>query len=242
MNLSPKEVIRIQQTLEMIPSDVASILEVGCGDGRITNSICHRYEVVGIDLDKEKIKAFHGPKIIADVAQIPFKDSQFDLVLAAEILEHLPEEIFTPALSEIYRVSKKYVLITVPFEEVLSAQWLKCSKCGHIFHAWGHLRRFDLRMLKNLFEHTHLIQKRLFTPKEAKIPSLLYVIAKKNGNVWESNSTNPVKCPKCGAKPLNNKGNILGWILIRLIWRFGKVCPLKKPIWIGCLYQRMDID
>jgi len=69
---------------------------------------------------------------------------------------------------------KKYVLITVPFEEVLSAQWLKCSKCGHIFHAWGHLRRLDLRMLKNLFEHTHLIQKRLFTPKEAKIPSLLY--------------------------------------------------------------------
>jgi len=35
-------------------------------------------------------------------------------------------------------------------------------------------------MLKNLFEHTHLIQKRLFTPKEAKIPSLLYVIAKKS--------------------------------------------------------------
>ena len=92
MNLSPKEVIRIQQTLEMIPSDVASILEVGCGDGRITNSISHRYEVVGIDLDKEKIKAFHGPKIIADVAQIPFKDSQFDLVLAAEILEYLPNE------------------------------------------------------------------------------------------------------------------------------------------------------
>ena len=238
MNLSPKEVIRIQQTLEMIPSDVASILEVGCGDGRVTNSICHKYKLTGIDIDKERIKSFQGTNIIANISQLPFKDSKFDLVLAAEILEHLPEKIFVAALNEIYRVSKKYVLITVPFEEVLSAQWLKCSKCGHIFHAWGHLRRFDLRMLKNLFEHTHLIQKRLFTPKEAKIPSLLYVIAKKIGNVWESHSTNPARCPKCGAKPLNNKGNILGWILIRLIWRFGKVCPLKKPIWIGCLYKK----
>ena len=92
MKLSHKEITRIKETLEMIPSDVVSILEVGCGDGRITNFISHRYEVVGIDLDKERIKAFHGPKIIADVAQIPFKDSQFDLVLAAEILEYLPNE------------------------------------------------------------------------------------------------------------------------------------------------------
>ena len=117
MKLSHKEITRIKETLEMIPSDVVSILEVGCGDGRITNSISHRYEVVGIDLDKEKIKAFHGPKIIADVAQIPFKDLQFDLVLAAEILEHLPEEIFTPALSEIYRISKNMSLLQSPLKK-----------------------------------------------------------------------------------------------------------------------------
>ncbi|CAD7772002.1 hypothetical protein DMNBHIDG_00502 [Candidatus Methanoperedenaceae archaeon GB37] len=109
MKLSHKEITRIKETLEMIPSDVVSILEVGCGDGRITNSICHKHKLTGIDIDKERIKSFRG---------------------------------------EIYRVTKKYILITVPFEEVLPAQWLKCSKCGHIFHAWGHLRRFDLRMLK----------------------------------------------------------------------------------------------
>ena len=26
-------------------------------------------------------------------------------------------------------------------------------------------------------------------------------------DVWKSHSTNPAGCPKCGAKPLNNKGN-----------------------------------
>jgi len=55
MNLSPKEVIRIQQTLEMIPSDVASILEVGCGDGRITNSICHKYKLTGIEVPSQAV-------------------------------------------------------------------------------------------------------------------------------------------------------------------------------------------
>ncbi|CAD7770873.1 Methyltransferase domain protein [Candidatus Methanoperedenaceae archaeon GB50] len=198
MKLSHKEITRIKETLEMIPSDVVSILEVGCGDGRITNSICHKYKLTGIDIDKERIKSFRGIKIIADACCLPFRDSHFDLVLAAEILEHLPEHIFYKTVCEINRVAKRYILVTVPYKEILPAQWLKCSKCGHIFHAWGHLRKFDLRMLKNLFEHTYLMKKNFYS-KKAKIPSLLYVIAKKIGNVWESYSTNPARCPKCGA-------------------------------------------
>jgi len=238
MTISYKEKNRIRETLEMIPSEVVSILEVGCGDGRVTNSICHRYKVTGIDIDKERIKSVQGIKVITDVSQLPFKDLRFDLVLAAEILEHLPEEIFSPALNEIYRLAKKYILITVPFEEVLPARWLKCSNCGHIFHAWGHVKRFDLVTLKNLFEYIHLLQKRFFSPKEVKIPRLLYVVTKKLGNVWRSNPTNLNRCPKCGAEPLNSEGNILGKILIRLIWRIEKVYPFKKPIWVSCLYRK----
>ena len=59
MKLSHKEITRIKEILEMIPSDVVSILEVGCRDGRITNSICHKYKLTGIDTKKE-LNHFEG--------------------------------------------------------------------------------------------------------------------------------------------------------------------------------------
>jgi 2-polyprenyl-3-methyl-5-hydroxy-6-metoxy-1,4-benzoquinol methylase len=101
MNLTDKELLRIQETLEMIPPDVVSLLEVGCGDGRVTNSICPKRKVVSIDIDKKSFNLFEGIKIIADVSRLPFKDLRFDLVLCAEILEHLPENVFYQALYEI---------------------------------------------------------------------------------------------------------------------------------------------
>jgi SAM-dependent methyltransferase len=238
MGISYKEKIRIRETLDMIPADVVSILEVGCGDGRITNSICHKYKVMGIDIGKERIKAFQGTKIIADVSEIPIKDSKFDLVLAAEILEHLPDDVFYKAVSEMARVTKKYILITVPFRETLPAQWTECSECGHIFHAWGHLRRFDLRILKCIFSHARLMERKYFQPREAKIPSFAWIAVRKFGGVWGSHSESSIKCDKCGGDAIDSKGNILGWILLRLIWRLQKVNPVKKPIWIGCLYRK----
>ena len=34
-NISDKEKIRIKETINMIPSDVKSILNLGCGDGEL---------------------------------------------------------------------------------------------------------------------------------------------------------------------------------------------------------------
>ena len=37
--ISDKEKIRIKETINMIPSDVKSILNLGCGNGRVTNEM-----------------------------------------------------------------------------------------------------------------------------------------------------------------------------------------------------------
>ena len=37
--ISDKEKIRIKETINMISSDVKSILNLGCGDGRVTNEM-----------------------------------------------------------------------------------------------------------------------------------------------------------------------------------------------------------
>lgn len=158
MELSHKELNRISETVDMITQDLDLILEVGCGDGRMAKSICDKFDVVGIDIDKDRIKAFPGKKIIADISRITIKSEKFDVVLAAEVLEHLDNEIFPLAMTEITRVSRKYILITVPFEESLPSEWDKCSKCGNIFRAWGHLRTFNLEILGKLFKYAQLIE------------------------------------------------------------------------------------
>jgi hypothetical protein len=107
---------------------------------------------------------------------------------------------------------------------------------------WGHVRKFAIGELKELFPRACLLEKRFFTPKEVKIPGLPYVIAKKAGNIWKCDQGDSRTCPNCNGQPLNSVGNILGQGLMRLIWRFQKASPFKKPIWIGCLYGKMGAE
>lgn len=221
----------------MVPQDVSSILEVGCGDGRVSRKVRNRCSLTGIDIDSFQIKACPGNTIVGDIANLPIKSRKFDMVLSCEVFEHLDDKTLFLALEEIQRVSKRYILITVPFNETLSAQWRKCCECAFVFHAWGHVRRFDLVLLKSLFRDAQLIQQRLLGPSESRIPSLSYIIAKKVGNVWDNNSGMQSRCPKCGSQAIKNEGNVFGWLMVRFLWRIERIWPFKKPIWIGCLYR-----
>ncbi len=89
---------------------VKSVLEVGPGGG-VTTSVLrqHGIHVTTLDFDPA-IK----PDVVGDVLDLPFSNGQFDASVGFEILEHLPFESFAVALKEMARVSKKYVLISLP--------------------------------------------------------------------------------------------------------------------------------
>ncbi|MFC1884320.1 class I SAM-dependent methyltransferase [Thermodesulfobacteriota bacterium] len=236
--LTEKEMLRIDNTVMMVPNCISSALEVGCGDGRVSNYIKEGIDLTGIDIDPVRIKDFPGKKFIGDISILPLKKESFDLVLACEVLEHLDDESLNHTIEEISRITSKYILVTVPYKETLSAQWNKCSECGNIYNAWGHLRAFDFNKLKNLFHRYELEEWRFLEPKEIYIPSKAYEIVKKVGNVWLSNKDYNSPCPKCGSEALESDGNIFGKIFIRLLWRFERYSPWKKPIWIGCLFKK----
>lgn len=98
------------------------VLDVGCGEG-ITikklkeEKIGKTYE--GVDPLPEALKLAKrvDPETKytkASIYDLPYKDNSFDLVLCMEVLEHLDKP--DKALSELKRVSSKYVYITVPHE------------------------------------------------------------------------------------------------------------------------------
>ena len=101
---------------------VDSILDVGCGEGFTLN----RLKENGIGKKLEGIEYLDtaialGKKTYSDIKitkgtiyDLPYGDNSFDLVLCTEVLEHLEEP--QEALKELVRVSKKYLVISVPNE------------------------------------------------------------------------------------------------------------------------------
>jgi len=81
-----------------------SVLEIGCGDGRMAEKI--RADYTGIDISEEAVnicKAKGYSAVVHDVNMpLPFESKTFDVVMIFEVLEHL----FLPeiCLSEVKRV------------------------------------------------------------------------------------------------------------------------------------------
>jgi SAM-dependent methyltransferase len=90
--------------------DRRSILEIGIGNKTVSRYLAgNGYDVTTCDYNEHL-----EPDYVADVRQLPFDDNSFDVVMACEILEHLPWEDVPKALGELHRVACDYVIISVP--------------------------------------------------------------------------------------------------------------------------------
>jgi SAM-dependent methyltransferase len=75
------------------------ILDLGCRSGAVAQHFVEGNEVVGLDVDRNALKAAEKlgiETVVADVeAPLPFPDMSFDAVVAGELLEHVrfPEDV-----------------------------------------------------------------------------------------------------------------------------------------------------
>lgn len=126
------------------------VLDVGIGIGAFSNILVQsqRFErVVGIDIKKnsrlilpqEGLYEFY----IMSILDLKFKNQEFDTVVCMEVLEHLEPNDFIPALEELRRVTKKRLIVTVPFYEP--------EPLWHFDRRGGHRQRFDYEKLSSFF-------------------------------------------------------------------------------------------
>ena len=98
------------QIREILSFKPENVLIIGKGDGLIAEYLkLKNIKIITLDID-ENIK----PDIVASVIKMPFNDNEFDAVLCAQVLEHLPYEDFGKATLEIKRVAKKGAVISLP--------------------------------------------------------------------------------------------------------------------------------
>lgn len=232
------ENLRISKTLNLIPSDVKTIIDVGCGNGFFLKTLeeAHKYSLFGIEPSKSAITQNLSSIKINDgvIDDIKHNDNSFDLTTCLEVIEHLPFRVFEKGLLELERISKKYIIISVPYNE--NRNHVKCPYCDCHFNGTTHMRSFSENQFSTLFNNSKLISlHKVGKTKEFKFQSLRRLFKR---NILTFRQTHV--CPQCNytnnhnlskKKHIKKAKNIFFNFLYR-----------DKPIWYIALYKKNDIS
>jgi ubiquinone/menaquinone biosynthesis C-methylase UbiE len=144
---------------ELLPTTApARVLEVGTGEGEVARRITARYpdaSMVALDLPDQRLSA----NVFGDAARLPFPDATFDLVLAVEVLEHLPDP--AAALDELARVAKPGAgaLLSVPSEPLWRALNVARGKyVGDLGNTPGHIQHWTPAGFRRLVSQRFVVQ------------------------------------------------------------------------------------
>ena len=114
------------QINEILSLEPKSLLEVGIGNGLVANYLKqHGINIITLDIDERL-----NPDYIGSVLDLPFPNDLFEVVACYEVLEHLPYKDFSKALKEIYRVTSKYAVLSLPDATRVCKLYLHIPKIG----------------------------------------------------------------------------------------------------------------
>lgn len=206
---------RVPKTISMIPADVQDILEVGCGNGRLTNEITGPYRVIGLDISETALRSVTARRVVGSADALPLKAGAVDLVVCADLLEHLPDQALIGTVSEIKRVTRRYLLVGVPFREPYQYGYAKCDACGRVFNGFRHERRFTRATLDRLFQDCTALDTAYVGGARKYYNRFLLLIQQRLGNAYWGVGGDV--CPACGHGPcLRPARNLLQRAISRL--------------------------
>lgn len=167
---------KLKTALELIDNSGTkpkNILDVGCASGWMLSKISEKYpkaQCTGVDVYKKAIE--HGQKlyknlrlISVDAHKLPFKDKFFDLVICAELLEHVenPQKV----LSEIKRILVPNGIAIVEMDSgsfLFRMVWYWWTNVRHGVWRDSHIHTFNTRILENMISDSGFVitQKKVF--------------------------------------------------------------------------------
>ena len=141
---------RVADLMARVPTGLTSALDAGARDGHLSRLLC-RYvaKVTALDIQMPTIEHEGISCVQGSVTSLPFADGSFDLALCAEVLELVPA--VEQACAELGRVSRRFLLIGVPFRQDIRLGRTTCEHCAGHSPPWGHVNSFDEKRLEALF-------------------------------------------------------------------------------------------
>lgn len=146
--------IKLRQITKFLPSKLESVSDVGCGLGIILKRVAEQsgaQMAIGIDISKTILRKTKSlcrnlELVCADGEYLPFKDNVFDLSLAIDVVEHVPNP--SKLISEQFRIAKKMLA------------WIPIGGIGlwHRRKSWeqnvGHLHIFNKEKMLKLIKQS----------------------------------------------------------------------------------------
>lgn len=120
----------------IVPKQTDKVLDVGCGLGYLTSKI--QGTVYGIDLDVGALefanRKYDASFIVGDALNLPFKDYEFNHILAMGIVEHVPDDrLFMKEMKRVIKDNGTLVLSTPTLEGIVKPT-RTCHEKGGQYH------------------------------------------------------------------------------------------------------------
>jgi len=255
-NFSLADQERFETLADKLPLNVQTLLDVGCGNGlflkhlsdlkgRCFNRLC------GTDRSTAALACVEAEKVQAGVDALPFAKDEFDAVSCMEVLEHLPQTTFISALNEISRVARRYILVSVPYNENLGTSLTECMKCCCRFNPNHHLRTFNQPTMQHLFDDKGFTCREVFyIHPQRVVPTDIEVLLRLFGVVKRTILRQPrppmanrAVCPACGYSPRTGR-NESSIVMVSPKNRAGMTIRSLLSLrsgwrWMSALYERV---
>ena len=138
---------------------VENILEVGCSTGNDLRAFPENFDVHGLDLNdhalekaKQKLGSFKFKK--GSILELPYENSSFDLVFTHKVLNYIDDNDMLDAISELFRVSRKYIVNFELFgedEDLISPDGK--SRYRNLYKRW---LDFKVKIISNVDMHEEI--------------------------------------------------------------------------------------
>lgn len=169
---------------------------------------------------------------------IPMADGSVDLVMACDVLEHLPDPVLKKGIAELMRVSRKYIYLQVPFQEPSLMAMALCSRCGHVWHVNHHKRRYTQQELTALLPESWKPVCVNYTGDITTLRTGVQETEFADFFGFDIHSVEGMVCPKCGGKSILRGTDELD--LLHRMAGFDAEFPFPTYSEIGILFCRAD--
>lgn len=142
--------------MRRLPKTTKTVLDVGCGRAWVARDLCPRgITVCSMDVSMtnprralEKYPFTNHCALVADAFALPFADQSLDVVIASEIIEHVPDP--RAFVHELVRVLKPggSLILSTPYKEKI--KYCLCIHCNRRTPLHAHIHSFDERVLAGL--------------------------------------------------------------------------------------------
>lgn len=164
--------------------DRLRVLDSGCGSSQLLNGTP---QAVGVDIECRKLRFMRRPgrKLVnASTFALPFKDGVFEVVVCAEVIEHIPErpELF----EELVRCLEPGGVLIVSTPDYATWRWRVIERLYRFFKPTGyadeHVTHYTRRKLEERFaemgltveDHTYVLGADLIMKVRKPKPSALH--------------------------------------------------------------------